>query len=373
MQRRTFLKSMAMLAAASLDSSMLLARSAKKLKLLILGGGNFVGPNLVRVAQEHGHEVTLFNRGHSTPQMFPNVETLLGDRYPDRAPGLKALEGKRKWDFVVDTWSTAPGVVKASAELLKDRVKAYLYVSTISVYSKFEQPGMTEDAPLNQAKGPVNWMDEKVPYPLAKALAEDAVVQAMGKQRSALIRPGVISGRDYSSQPRNQRVYWPFRMRRGGDVLAPGDGKDPVQYIDVKDLSAFVIHTAEAELSGAFNLIGPEKPMKMSEYLGGIREVTKSDARLHWVDAKFIDAQEVHIPMFIPAAEAPGFFQVSNSKSMANGLKYRPFAQTVNDILESYSENMEPNAGRDGGPSLDKEKEMLAAWQKQHPDASGSL
>src|SRR5919204_2507461 len=147
MERRTFLKSMAMLAAASLDSLPLFAKSGKELKFLILGGGNFAGPNLVRLAQERGHEVTLFNRGRSTPQMFPNVETLIGDRYPDRAPGLKALAGKRKWDFVVDTWSTAPGVVKASAELLKDRVKAYLYVSTISVYSKFDQPGMTEDAP----------------------------------------------------------------------------------------------------------------------------------------------------------------------------------------------------------------------------------
>jgi 2'-hydroxyisoflavone reductase len=282
------------------------------------------------------------------------------------------LEGKRKWDFVVDTWSTAPGVVKASVELLKDRVKAYLYVSTISVYSKFDQPGMTEDAPRNQAEGAVNWMDDKVPYPLAKALAEEAIVQAMGKQRSALIRPGIISGRDYSSHPRNQRVYWPLRMRRGGDVLAPGDGKDPVQYIDVKDLSAFIIHTAEAGITGAFNLIGPEKPMTMADYIGGIKEFTRSDARLHWVDAKFIDAQEVHIPMFVAVAEAPGFFQVSNSRSVANGLKYRPFAQTVNDILESYPENMEPNAGRDGGPSLDQEKELLATWQKAHaPAVSG--
>ena len=369
MERRTFLKSMAMLAAASLDSLPLFAKSGKELKFLILGGGNFAGPNLVRLAQERGHEVTLFNRGRSTPQMFPNVETLIGDRYPDRAPGLKALAGKRKWDFVVDTWSTAPGVVKESAGLLKDRVKAYLYVSTISVYSKFDQPGMTEDTARNQAEAAVDWMDDKVPYPLAKALAEDAIVQVMGKQRSALIRPGIISGRDYSSRPRNQRVYWPLRMRRGGDVLAPGDGRDPVQYIDVKDLSAFVIHTAEAGLGGAFNLIGPEKPMTMADYVSGVKEVTKSDARLHWVDAKFIDAQDVHIPMFVAVADAPGFFQVSNRKSVANGLKYRPFEQTVSDILQSYPEGIEPNAN--GGPSLEKEKELLAAWQKDHPNVRG--
>jgi 2'-hydroxyisoflavone reductase len=369
MKRRTFLKTMAMMAAASLDSPLLFAKSGKKLNILMLGGGNFVGPNLVRLAQERGHKITLFNRGRSTPKMFPNVETLIGDRFPDRAPGLKALEGKRKWDVVVDTWSNAPGVVKASAELRKDRVGSYLYVSTISVYSKFDQPGMTEDAARNQPEGAVDWMDEKVPYPLAKALAEDAIVQAMGKQRSALIRPGIISGRDYSSRPRNQRVYWPLRMRHGGDVLAPGDGKDPVQYIDVKDLSGFVIHAAETGLSGGFNLIGPEKPMTMAGYIGGIKEVTKSDARLHWVDSKFIDEKEVRIPMFVAVADAPGFFQVSNKRSVENGLKYRAFAETVNDILESYPENTEPNAN--GGPSLDKEKELLATWQKAHPAVGG--
>lgn len=369
MQRRTFLKNLAILAAASLDSSLLFARPAKKLKVLILGGGNFVGPNLVRLLQERGHEVSLFNRGRSTPKMFPGVETLIGDRFPDRAPGLKALEGKRKWDVVVDTWSGAPGVVKASAELLKDRVNSYLFVSTISVYTQFDQPWMTEDTARAKAEGAVDWMDEKVPYGLAKTLAEDSVVQAMGRERAALIRPGIISGRDYSSRPRNQRVYWPLRMRRGGDVLAPGDGKDPVQYIDVKDLSAFIVHAAETRLSGAFNLVGPENPMTMAEYIAGIKKVTASDARLHWVDAKFIETQDVRIPMFVAVADAPGFFQVSNKKSVANGLKYRPFSETVRDILESYPETTEPNAN--GGPSLDKEKELLATWQKAQPAVSG--
>ncbi len=362
MQRREFLTTLAMLAAAATETPLLFGKAAKKLKVLILGGGNFVGPNLVRVLQERGHEVTLFNRGRSTPKMFPGVETLIGDRYPNRAPGLKALEGRRKWDAVVDTWSTAPGVVKASAELLKDRVGAYLYISTISVYSQYDQPGMTEDAARHQPEAAVDWMDEKLSYPLAKAMAEDAIVQVMGKQRSGLFRPGIISGRDYSSRTRNQRVYWPLRMRRGGDVLAPGDGKDAVQYIDVKDICAFVTHAAETGLSGGFNLIGPEKPMTMADYIAGIEKVTAANARLHWVDAKFIEAQDVHIPMFVAVAEAPGFFQVSNKKSMASGLKYRPFADTIRDILESYPEDTKPDAN--GGPSLEKEQELLAAWQK---------
>jgi 2'-hydroxyisoflavone reductase len=301
--------------------------------------------------------------------MFPGVETLIGDRFPDRAPGLKALEGKRKWDVVVDTWSGAPGVVRASADLLKERAGYYLFVSTISVYPSYDQPWMTEEAARAKAEGPVDWMDEKVPYGLAKTLSEDSVVQAMGKERAALVRPGIISGRDYSSRPRNQRVYWPLRLRRGGDVLAPGDGKDPVQYIDVKDLSAFIVHAAESRLPGAFNLVGPEKPMTMAAYLEGVKAMTKPDARLHWVDAKFIEAQDVRIPMFVAVADAPGFFQVSNKKSMAYGLKYRPFAETVRDILESYPETIEPDSN--GGPSADKEKQLLAAWQKAQPAVSG--
>jgi 2'-hydroxyisoflavone reductase len=158
-------------------------------------------------------------------------------------------------------------------------------------------------------------------------------------------------------------------MRRGGDVLAPGEGKDPVQYIDVKDLSGFLIHAAEAGLAGAFNLIGPQTPMTIADYIGGIKEFTKSDARLHWVDARFLEAQDVHIPMFVAVAEAPGFFQVSNQKSVAHGLRYRPFAETVSDILSSYPESTEANAN--GGPSLDKEKELLATWEKAHAAVSG--
>jgi 2'-hydroxyisoflavone reductase len=369
MQRRTFLKTMAMLTAASLESSLLFATPAKKLKFLILGGGGFIGPNLVRLLQERGHEVTLFNRGRTTPKMFPGAETLIGDRFPDREPGLKALENKRKWDVVVDTWSGAPGVVRTTAEMLKDRAGYYLFVSTISVYPNYDQPGMTEDAPRTKADGPVDWMDPKVPYGLAKTLSEDSVVQAFGKERSSLIRPGIISGRDYSSRPRNQRVYWPLRLRRGGDVLAPGDGKDPVQYIDVKDLSAFMVHAAEAKLAGGFNLVGPEKPMSMKEYVEGTKVVVKSDSRLHWVDAKFIEAQDVRIPMFVAVADAPGFFQVSNKKSVENGLKYRPFTDTVRDILESYPESVE--ADSNGGPSADKEKQLLAAWQKTQQPVTG--
>jgi 2'-hydroxyisoflavone reductase len=369
MQRRTFLKTMAMLTAASLDSSRLFAAPAKKLKFLILGGGGFIGPNLVRMLEERGHEVTMFNRGRSTPKMFPGAETLIGDRFPDKTPGLKALEGKRKWDVVVDTWSGVPGVVRTTAEMLKDRTGYYLFVSTISVYPNYDQPWMTEEAARTKAEGEVDWMDPKVPYGLAKTLSEDSVVQAFGKERCSLIRPGIISGRDYSSRPRNQRVYWPLRLRRGGDVLAPGDGKDPVQYIDVKDLSAFMVHAAEAKLAGGFNLVGPEKPMSMKEYVEGTKAVVKSDARLHWVDAKFIEAQDVRIPMFVPVADAPGFFQVSNKKSVENGLKYRPFADTVRDILESYPESVE--ADSNGGPSAAKEKQLLMAWQKTQQPVTG--
>jgi len=359
LSRRRFLSaSAATLAAAALPGAAAEAPRRGR-SILILGGTAFLGPELVAAARARGHSVTLFNRGKTRPELFPDVEKLRGDRDGK----LDALRG-RSWDAVIDTSGYVPRIVRASAALLAPRVERYAFVSSISVYAESREP-VSEASPLATAPDERS-EDVRAHYGALKALCERAVEAAL-PGRALAIRPGLIVG---PSDPTDRFTYWPARLDRGGDVLAPGDGLDPVQFIDVRDLATWTIAALEAGLVGPFNAVGPAATLTMAELLSACREEAGKEARLHWVAADFLESQKVSawgdMPAWIPASsEESGLARTSSARAIARGLAFRPIVETAKDTLAWWralpaDRRAKPRAGISPG----REAEVLEAWRR---------
>ncbi|RKG66023.1 epimerase [Corallococcus sp. CA054B] len=337
----------------------------KPLNILILGGTRFLGPALVQVAQARGHTLTLFNRGKSNPGLFPDVEKLQGDRDPNKGEGLKALAG-RKWDAVIDTSGYVPRIVKASAELLAPNVGQYVFISSISVYKEMTKQNLTESDAVGTIPDETTEEVGETSYGPLKALCEKAAETAL-PGRTLNIRPGLIVGPDDGS---DRFTYWPLRVAKGGEVLAPGDGEDPVQVIDARDLAAFIIRNVERRTTGIFNVTGPVQPMKMKGMLETLREATGSDARFTWVDTAFLDQQKVtafgDMPAWVPrTGPEGGIGAVSIVKATQAGLATRPLADTVRDTLTWFHALPADRQEKlRAGLSAEREKEVLAAWHQ---------
>jgi 2'-hydroxyisoflavone reductase len=335
------------------------APPAKK-TILILGGTGFLGPHVVEAALARGHTLTLFNRGKTRPHLFPNVEKLQGDRDGK----LEALRG-RSWDAVVDTSAYVPRIMKLSAELLAPSVKQYVNISTISVYAKHDRPGADETAPLEALADPAS-EDVKQHYGALKALCEQAAEAAL-PGRVANVRPGLIIG---PGDPTGRFTHWPSRMAEGGEVLCPGDGSTPTQYIDGRDLGAWIVKLVEDGTVGVFNALGPERRIAMKEVLEACNAAGGNKATLTWVDAAFLDEQEVapwsELPMWFDATgEMAGFGTISNARAVAAGLRFRPILDTAKDTLAWLPTVPEDKRARatSTGISREKEAKVLAAWK----------
>lgn len=293
------------------------------MKILVLGGTVFLGRHVVAAALARGHELTLFNRGRQNPQLFPEVEKLRGDRDGD----LSALRGRR-FDAVLDTSGYRPEQLRAMAEVLGDTVEHYTFISTMSIYRQFP-PGrsMDEDAPLgegNDGYGPL------------KARSEEAIEAAL-PERVAHVRPGLIVG---PCDPTDRFTYWPRRVARGGDVLAPGRPERPVQLIDARDLAEWCVRLAEERRTGFFNAIGPASTLTMEQMLDACRSATGSAARFIWVPDDDLIAAQVkpwsELPLWIPESDPDfgGLLLADNRRALAAGLVFRPLADTVLATLE---------------------------------------
>jgi len=337
------------------------AMPAKK-KILILGGTKFLGPHVVDAALARGHTMTLFNRGKTHPGLFPNVEKLQGDRDGK----LDALKG-RTWDAVVDTSGYVPRIVKMSAELLAPSVKQYIFISTISVYADGMPIGADETWKTNTIDDPTN-EDVKKNYGALKALSEKAAEAAM-PGRVANIRPGLIIG---PGDPTGRFTHWPVRLREGGEVLCPGDGKTPVQWIDGRDLGAWIVQLIEQGTVGTMNALGPERRVTMKEVIDTCNAAAGNKATPVWVDAKFLAKQDVmpwmEMPMWIPnEGEDAGFGTMSNARALKAGLKFRPLLDTAKDTL-AWLETLpaeERATARSSGIKPEKEQKVLAAWKAE--------
>lgn len=334
----------------------------RTLRILILGGTGFIGPHQVRYAQERGHALTLFNRGRTNPGLFPGVEKLRGDRNGD----LASLEGRR-WDVVIDNSASNHEWVRLSAGLLRDAVERYIYVSSLSAYADMSPIGIDVDAPTftYETAGASPGTDAaELPYGLRKALSEREARAALG-DRATIVRPGLIVG---PRDPTDRFTYWPVRIHRGGEVLAPGTPDDPSQIIDARDLAAWMIRLAENDTAGTFNAVQPSRPF--AELLYGIRAVTTEPATFTWVDGDFLAAQEVRawadMPVWVPPdGDSAGFARFDVHRAVEAGLTFRPLAETARDTLEwHFTRPEQEQEALRAGLSPEREAEVLAAWHR---------
>ena len=330
------------------------------MKLLVIGGTRFLGRHFVEAALARGHALTLFNRGRSAPGLFAGVETVTGDR----DGGLAALlsPSARTWDAVLDPSGYVPRVVRASAAALAGRAGLYAFVSSISVYATPIAPGADESAPLATLADPATEAITGETYGALKAACEREAVAAFG-ERALVVRPGLIVGPHDTT---DRFPYWPRRLSRGGDVLAPGDGSQPVQVIDARDLAAWLLDMLERGAGGTFNATGPASPLTLAELLEGAARALGMPSRLVWVDEAFLLERGVQpwteVPLWVPPEEG-GLDEVSIARALAAGLKLRPLEQTVRDTLAW--DLARPDSAREGSPALkpEREAELLAEWR----------
>ena len=349
------------------------APAARPLRILILGGTGFTGPHQVRYALARGHKLTLFNRGRRPKEWPGEVEELAGDR---NTGDLKALEG-REWDVCIDNPTTLPKWVRDAGQVLQGKVGQYVFISTVSVYASEEKPWADESAATAEYKG-ADAMAETMEavragnfelYGPLKAYSErEAEKWFPGK--ATVIRPGLIVG---PGDETDRFTYWPVRLDRGGDVLAPGDGSDAVQVIDARDLAEWTIRMVESGSVGRFNAVGPGYELPMVELLHGVKAATTAGARLHWVPADFLAEQKVEawgdMPVWVPGSgETAGFGKRSNQRAVAAGLTFRPLAQTSLDTLAWFkSLPAERREKLRAGIAAEREPQVLAAWRAKKP------
>src|SRR5205823_10258056 len=336
MDRRRFLKMCTASAVAlrATSTSLFAEKTAKPMRILILGGTGFTGSYQVRYALSRGHKVTTFNRGKTHPGESPDeVEQLIGDRNGQ----LDALKN-RQWDVVIDNPTTLPAWVRDAAQILKGNVERYVFISTISVYGEVKT-GLDETAPTEKYEGADPYKETleamkasgyKTYGPL-KALSEKETEKWL-PEKTLIIRPGLIVG------PRDETdrfTYWPVRIDRGGEVLAPGNPNDPVQFIDVRDLAEWTIRMAENHEAGIYNATGPAKPLGIGPMLGGIKDAGKSNANLIWVSEEFLTQQKVEAWSDMPAwtGKESGLARASISRGRSKGLTFRPLSDTTRVTL----------------------------------------
>lgn len=322
------------------------------MEILVLGGTQFLGRHVVQAALEREHEITLFNRGQTHPELFPDVERLRGDRDGD----LGALAG-RDFDAVVDTSGYVPRIVRETIDAL-GKVGHYTFVSTMSVYTE-EARGLGE----NGAVAPLPEETEEVrfdTYGPLKALCEDVVRERF--PAAFVPRPGLIVGPwDHTGR----FTYWPQRFVDGGRILAPAPREAPVQVVDVRDLASWIVKSAESRLAGTFNAVCPT--LTMAHVLETCRAVARVDAEIVWVDPAFLAAREVgpwmELPLWVGDGADDSFMRAPVDRALNAGLRIRPLTETVRDTLDWLAGGqapIEPPAGLD----REKEQDVLEAWYR---------
>jgi 2'-hydroxyisoflavone reductase len=331
------------------------------MKLLILGGTKFLGRHLVDAARARGHTVTLFNRG-SRPGLFPGVEEIRGDRAAGRE-GLKGLAG-RAWDTVIDTCGYVPRLVGASASMLQNAVGQYVFVSSISVYEEFAQA--PDETSATAALADPSSEDIARDYGALKAACE-RVVSATYGERALNIRPGLIVG---PFDPTGRFTYWPLRIARGGEVLAPDDPAGDVQFVDVRDLARWTVQLVERRVGGVFNATGPAQPLRFDTFLAIAARALRAECRFTWVDAAFLNEHQVQPWMELPlwVDDAPGLNRTRVARALREGLAFTPLEDTVRDTYEWAREQL-AKGGRESlgtaGLAEEKEAAVLAAWARR--------
>lgn len=332
-------------------------KPAATMKLLMLGGTGFIGPHMVREALRRGHTVTLFNRGRTNNEMFPDLETITGDR----AGELEGLEG-REWDAVIDNSGYMPQHVKRSAEVLSDNIGQYLFISSISAYDSFGTAN-NEESPLAElavVPDEFNWQD----YGALKVLSERWGSDVIGADRYTVLRPTYICG---PGDHMDRFTYWPVRASKGGEMLWPGSPSHPLQIIDVRDLANFVVDCVERRITGTYNTVTPVDSYSFGNLLEDAVAVNSTPVAPVWLDDEFIAANDAGslLPIYHPlTGESAKVSSVSGARARAAGLHNRPVRETIRDLMrwwQTLSEERIANARFAMTPA--REAELIAAWK----------
>lgn len=352
-------------------------KASESLRMLILGGTGFTGPHQVRYAMARGHKVAVFNRGMRSAELPAGVEYIRGDR---NAPnGVAALRNSGPWDVVIDVPTTLPKWVRDAGEALKGRAGHFVFVSTISTYASYPTAGMAENSTLAEYSG------EKDPFTLTaqEAGAHYGALKVLSEReaekywpgKTTIIRPGLIVGEGDTS---DRFTYWPVRIAKGGEVLVPGTGDEPVQIIDARDLAEFIVRMAEQRATGAYNATGPRSPLTMREMVAGIRGALPGslDVKFTYVPANFLEQHQVRgwagpnsLPVWVAPREGnDGWNRISIQRAIDKGLTFRSLADTTQSVLGWYpkwfaSLPAERQQRPAAGLSAEKEREVLTAWR----------
>ena len=337
---------------------------AKTLKVLILGGTGFIGPHFIDALTAGGHKITLFNRGKRDPEVRPGIEQLLGDRNGE----ISSLKG-HDWDVVIDNSGYTPSQVKATAELLKDHVRKYIFISSVAVYADFAKAGIDEDYKLAELKDPTSEVVNGETYGGLKVLCEKMVETTYGK-RATLIRPTYIAG---PGDHTDRFTYWPVRVSKGGEMLAPGTPSDPFQYIDVRDLAGFIRTCVEKDVNGKFNVCSPQGAVTMGSLLDEAKRITGANTTFVWATPAFLEANGIIgekaegnlIPIWEPpTGDEAGLLLVSPARAEKKGLKFRSLETTIRDTLEWQKKRPEDKQVLKAGLTMQREAELLASLRK---------
>ena len=329
------------------------------MRLLVLGGTRFVGRAYVEEALAAGHEVTLFNRGETRPELFPDVEKIRGDR----EVSLEALIAPgRTWDAVYDPSCYVPRVSRMAVEALRDLAPHYTFISSLSVYDDLSRTGQDETGRLGTIDDPTTEEVTNESYGPLKVLAENEVRAAYG-DRALILRPGYICG-PYDSAWR--MPYWLDRMARGGEVLAPESPDAPAQLIDARDIARFALTLAERSEGGVFNLCAPQEPYGIGRLLEiAAATVGQRDVRFTWASAEFLlenglDEWEA-FPWWVPPQEI-AFSRFDASRALAAGLRIRPIEESFRDCWAWQRSGEDLPVRSDEGLEAEREAELLDAW-----------
>ena len=332
----------------------------ESMKILVLGGTGFIGPHMVREMLRRGHEVTLFNRGKRNASLFPDVETLIGDRNSQ----LDALKG-RQWDGVVDNSGYVPRMVRESASLLSSSVPHYLFISSISAYSRFDVE-LDENSPLGTMPDETVEEVTNETYGPMKALCEKAVSDVYGVEHTTVLRPTYICG---PGDHTDRFSYWPLRASRGGEMLWPGTPADALQIIDVRDLALFVVDCIEQRINGIYNTVTPKGDYTMGRLLADSQAVSASEVTPIWMDLDFIEKHKLletnGLPTWAPSTgEEAKWAYASGERAVEAGMVNRPIRETVRDLLDWWKTLPEERTSKmRAGLTAERESELIAGWK----------
>lgn len=322
-------------------------------RILMLGGTGFVGRHITEAALDAGHDVTVFNRGRTNPDLFPGAQRLTGDR---DAGDLSAL-ADGEWDAVVDVNAYVPRRVREAVDVLDGRVGHYTFISTVSVYEQAADGPITEASPLVRLEDPETEEVTGATYGGLKVRCEQVAQEAF-PGHCTIIRPGIVAG---PYDPTDRFTYWVRRAAQGGDIAVPARPDQPVQVVHARDQGEFVVRATVQGLDGAFNSVGPSTPLTLRTMVEACVEAAGTSPELVWVDEDLVAEHQAPFPLYLPsAAGADGLFEASAAKAEGAGLRNRDIVATAADTL-AWDRSRDQSKMAPGTLTRDAEAALLAA------------